>query len=214
LVEKILNKLKVNIVDTQYDNIYASRKVVKNEDLNPNAVHYYTEDIWGIANAELKEFLQEGLTFYFEIVGFMPNGDAIQKDFDYGCEAGKHKNYIYRITFTNPKGKVFELSAKQVQEYCKANGLLPVPQLYYGYAKDLLNVPYDERDFEEKFLARVKELYNEKDCYICANKVPEEGCVVRIEELGLECYKSKSEKFYLKESKDLDKGESNIEDEN
>ena len=212
LVEKILKKLNVNIVDTQYDNLFASRKVLKNSDLNPNAIHYYGEDIWGFANSELKEFLQDGLTFYFEIVGFLPNGGYIQKDFDYGCEYGKHDNYIYRITYTNHKGKVFEFSGKQVQEYCKSNGLTAVPELYYGYAKDILNVSYDERDFEEKFLARIKELYNEKDCYICKNIVPEEGCVIRIEGLDFEAYKSKSVRFYEKETKDLDNGEANIQD--
>ena len=212
--EKVLIKLGVNIVDTKYDNLYASRKVIKNEELNPNAQHFYNEDIWGIANEELKEHLQNGMTFYYEIVGYLPSGAGIQGDYDYGCEPGKHKNYIYRITYTNNDGKVFEFSAKQVQDFCKENGLNPVVELYYGYAKDLLIEPYDERDFGDKFLERVKELYNEKNCFMCKNVVPEEGCVVRVEGMSCESYKAKANLFYLKESKDFDKGESNIEDEN
>ena len=49
---------------------------------------------------------------------------------------------------------------------------------------------------------------------MCNTKVPEEGCVVRIEGLGIETYKQKSERFYQRETALLDKGESNIEDEN
>ena len=57
-------------------------------------------------------------------------------------------------------------------------------------------------------------MYNEKDCFMCNNKVPEEGCVIRIDGLEFEAYKQKSERFYARETILLDKGESNIEDEN
>ena len=208
-IEKILSKLNVNIKTEVYDYIYSSRKIIKNEELNPNAQHYYNEDIWGIAHNEVKDFLSKGMTFYYEIVGFLPNGGAIQKDYDYGCKPREHKIYIYRITQTNVDGKVFEFSAKQVQDFCKKNGLNTVPELYYGYAGDF----YDYNSPEE-LLQIIKEQFNEKDCYICKNKVPEEGCVIRIDGLEFEAYKQKSERFYARETILLDKGESNIEDEN
>ena len=44
--------------------------------------------------------------------------------------------------------------------------------------------------------------------------VPEEGCVIRVEQENFEAYKQKSNRFYELETKQLDKGESNIEDEN
>lgn len=222
-VEKALKRLKVNIVDTHYDNVYASRKVIKNEDLNPNAQHYYNEDIWGIANNELKDFLLEGMTIYGEVAGYLPLGGMIQKDYDYGCEPSEHKLYIYRITYTNPKGKVFEFSAKQVQDWCRERNLNAVPQLYYGYIKDFIinhTEEWKELNFnidsgwQDKFLDIVKKLYNEKDCKICKNKVPEEGCVVRIEKNEFEAYKQKSERFYLRETKLLDEGTADIETEN
>jgi hypothetical protein len=218
-----LGKQKFVLETTEYDYIYSSRKVIKNEELNSNAQHYYNEDIWGIANKELESFLQKGMTLYYEIVGFLPNGGAIQKDYDYGCESNKHTIYIYRITQTNVDGKVFEFSAKQVQDWCKKNGLNPVPELYYGTAENLywqLNKKYKLFDnsfpenWQERFLDLIKTEYNEKDCYMCSNKVPEEGCVVRIEGLDFEAYKAKSNRFYERETKFLDKGESNIEDEN
>lgn len=215
IIEKILLKLGVNIQTEVYDYIYSSRKVIKNPELNPNAQHYYKEDIWGIAHKELEAFLQKGMTFYYEIVGYLPNGACIQKDYDYGCDSNKHSIYIYRITQTNVDGKVTEYSAKQVQEFCKKNGLNAVPELYYGKAFDFS--PYGEGDnvnWSEEFLNQIKQSYNEKKCYICHNNVPEEGCVIRIEGLEFEAYKQKSTAFYERETKLLDKGESNIEDEN
>ena len=64
------------------------------------------------------------MTIYAEIAGYLP---AIQKDYDYGCLTGQHKIFVYRITQTNVDGKVYEFSARQVQEWCKLNGLTPVP---------------------------------------------------------------------------------------
>lgn len=210
---------KIN--NTKYDYIYSSRKVIKNEELNPNAQHFYNEDIWGIAHNEVKDFLQKGMTFYYEIVGFLPNGGSIQKDYDYGCEPTKHAVYIYRITSTNVDGKVIEFSAKQVQDFCKKNGLNAVPELYYGYAKDLFpyvnsdgdNIIPDE-NWSEVFLNWIKSKYNEKDCYMCSNKVVEEGVVIRIENLEFEAYKQKSFAFYQHESKMLDQNIEDIESSN
>ena len=47
---------------------------------------------------------------------------------------------------------------------------------------------------------------------MCRNDVPEEGFVLRIEGLDFEAYKCKSEAFYLRETKLLDKGEFDIEE--
>ena len=215
LIEKTLKKLGVKIVDTKYDYIYASRKVIKNNELNPSPNHFYNEDIWGIAHNEIKDFLQDGMTIYGEIAGFLPNGSEIQKKYDYGCNKSEneHKIFIYRVTYTNESGKVFEFSAKQVQDWCTKNGLNPVPQLFYGYASEFSDERLNEENWENIFLENIKSKYNDKDCFICKNKVPEEGCVIRLEGLEFEAYKQKSERFYELETKLLDKGETNIEDE-
>ena len=180
----------------------------------------------------MKEYLQDGLTFYLEICGNLPNGGAIQScklgDFDYGCEPNEHKNYIYRIKYTNINGKDFELSAKQVQDFCKENGLNAVPELYYGYAKDFYDEDVRIEEFnrmgklsdvnlekwQEGFLNAVKEKYNEKNCYLSKNKVPEEGAVVRVEGTNCEVYKCKSFAFLRAETIDLDSGKIDIESDN
>lgn len=275
-----LFKKNFRLIPIEYDYIYSSRKVIKNEFLNQHNNHFYKEDIWEMAHNELKDFLQKGITFYYEIVGFLPSGKAIQKDYDYGYSLDNFSNdiinigdkviksksdkpfksgnkintvkgiinhpelnipayifeeddsyvecrrcfkyktpkpfgiYIYRITYTNVDGKVFEFSAKQVQDFCKKNGLNAVPELFYGYASELSDERMTESNWEAKFLETVKSRYNEKDCYLCTTKVPEEGVVIRVEGLDLEVYKQKSNAFYALETKLLDKGEIDIEEEN
>jgi hypothetical protein len=214
LYEKVLKKLGVNIVDTKYDYIYSSRKVIKNPELNPNAQHYYNDDIWGLAHKKLEPFLTEGLTLYYEVIGFLPSGGYIQKDYDYGCKENEYKIMIYRITYTSPTGKTFEFSAKQVQDWCKDRGLNPVYELFYGYARDFSDERMTEDNWKDLFLENIKRLFTEKDCFMCNNNVPEEGCVIRVEQPNFEAYKCKSTRFLEKETKQLDSGESNIEDNN
>lgn len=90
-----------------------------------------------------------------------------------------------------------------------------VPELFYGRAKELLaDNRLNNKTWQNRFLRIVKDKYNEKDCYMCANKLPEEGVVIRVEGLDFEAYKQKSFRFLQNESSLLDKGESNIEDDN
>lgn len=42
---------------------------------------------------------------------------------------------VYRITYTNVDGKVFEFSTQQVKEFCKKYSLHSVKELYYGRAE-------------------------------------------------------------------------------
>lgn len=230
--EKALVKLGVNIPDKEYGYIYSSGKpksklpkgiVGKYKNNNGD---YYSHDIWKESFNYLKDYLSEGLTLYYEIVGYTPGGSLIQAQYDYGCQKPSGLNYefgvnykiaIYRITHTGTDGKVYEYSPIQLQEWCKKMNLPAVYQLYYGYAKDLfkvnkLRVPADA-NFGEKFMELVKELYNDKDCFMCANKVPEEGCVIRIDGINFNAYKQKSHTFLQFETKQLDKGVVNIEDE-
>lgn len=235
IIEKILKFFKINIVDKDYDVIYSSRKVIKNDDLNKDYQHYYKEDVWADIAKDLSPFLTNGLTVYGEAVGFTKGGAAIQSGYDYGylppnLEASYEEEirygygiYIYRITQTNPSGQVYEFSAKQVQEWCDAYGLNAVPEYFYGKAKELVSeFVYDEATnshnklnedaWRSLLLEKLLTSYNmEKDCELCVNKVPAEGIVVRIEGLDYNAYKLKSFRFREHETKQLDKGEIDIE---
>jgi hypothetical protein len=223
LFEKLLRKMHVKIVDTEYSNIFSSRKVIKNDDLRKSKNDYYSVDIWSIANDELKSFLIPGMTLYFEIVGHLLDGKPIQGDYDYGCGPKEHKIFIYRATLTNCNGDVFEFSMHQLNQWCTAKGLNCVPILYYGspyegFTRRGYDTMCDDADWRKIFLDALTKEYLEKDCakgivpVWCNNKVPDEGIVLRKESLDIEAYKLKSFAFKMKESKDLDKGETNIED--
>ena len=211
----------------KYDYIYSSRTVIKNKYYNRNVGGgYYGVDVWAEADKVVRPCLSRGQTAYYEIVGYLPNGGCIQKGYDYGCVPPKEgetytpekhfKVRIYRVTYTNTDGKVFEFSPRQVQLWCKSVGLYPVIELWYGRAGNLYPDIEDDDKWNENFIDR---LSNDKNFYMecfspdCVNKVPHEGVVFRLEDnpgisLKLKCFS-----FISKEQNLLDKGENNIEDE-
>lgn len=69
--------------------------------------------------------------------------------------------------------------------------------------------------FRSYYLQMLEAEYNEKDCPLCSNKVPEEGIIIR--KLGhidkFEALKLKSKRFLKHESEQVDKNVGNIEDE-
>ena len=211
----------------KYDYLYASRKVIQNQYYNPNiSLGFYGVDFRQYADEIIKPWLQKGMTVYYEIVGYLPNGGYIQKNYDYGYmppkegekyELGKHFGVaVYRITLTNPDGHVHEFSAREVQQWCYQMGISPVIEYYYGFAKDLYPDLNPDEHWNENFLQRLandKEFYMECNSPTCANKVPHEGLVIKIENMKSEAFKLKCFKFLDAEGKALDKGESNIEDE-
>lgn len=222
----LINKIKGWFGNTniEYDYLYSSRSVIKNATETTNPGGYYSCDIWAEADKIIRPHLQKGMTIYYEIVGFLPTGKYIQKNYDYGCispEAGepftheKHfKVRVYRITIVNVDGYIHEFSAKEVQEWCKANDLIPVTEYYYGYAKDLYNIPVDD-NWTDAFwdtMANDKNFYMECNSPSCSNKVPHEGLVIKKEDMRSRAWKLKCFAFLNGEQKELDAGEENIED--
>lgn len=216
--EKLLKKIGINIDDKEYSMVYSSRRVIKNEWFDKEEVkHYYNSDVWKVASDKMFNVLKKGMTAYGEIVGFTKSGTFIQKNYDYGCVAGESDFYIYRLTYTNPDGVVFEFSMKQVMDWCKAYNIKHVPSIYYGYATDMfMDIKHlafsDIREWRSLFLERLHKVYLEKDSIFCINEVPEEGVVLRIEMLGIDAYKLKSFRFKELESKNIDLGDIDIEE--
>ena len=210
----------------EYNYIYASRNVIKSQYINKNVkAGHYDVDVWKYADNVVRPYLQKGMTMYYEIVGFLPNGRYIQKDYDYGCvpptegEVYTHEKHfkvrIYRITITNVDGIVHEFSAREVQQFCEMAGLTPVTQLYYGYAKNLYPKMRSTTNFSKNFIAKLAEdtnFYMEMNSPSCNNIVPHEGIVIKVEDMIPHAWKLKCFAFLNKEQKELDKGEENIED--
>ena len=213
--DKILKLKPIDYVD--YDYLFSSKSKV----LNRYSQVEPEKSVWYYAHEFIKPYLIPGMTIYYEVVGFMPSGKCIQKGYDYGC-IPPTKNYKpalnfkvrpYRITLTNVNGQVHEFSAREVQQWCKANFLTPVYQYYYGYAKDLYPLidPNDEC-FGQKFmenLANEEKFFMEQKDPTCRNNVYTEGVVIRKENMKSEAFKLKCFAFTKTE---IVNDEENIED--
>ena len=214
--EKLVKRFGVKVDEVKYDIVYASRRVIKNQYLNPTKGEgFYGEDIWGVVAKEIEHLIPKNWTLYGEILGYTESGSAIQGKYDYGCKVGEHKVYIYKISVVNTDGNVIFLTDRQIEEYCEKVGLLYKDTfIYYGTIRNYMDMYFIEGDnWREEVLKTLEKNYNEKDCYMCTTKVPEEGIIVRVEKLEqYEAYKLKSKRFLLMESEEQEKEVSNIED--
>ena len=204
--EKIAKWLGIPVVDKVYDNLYSSRSVLKNQYINKEqGGGYYGEDIWATVNKGLSGKIEQGITLYGEIVGYLESGKMIQKGYDYGMTEGNHKFVVYRITYTKPDGSVIELSWQQIKDYCAKYQLETVPEIYFGVC--------GVTDHEEFFKLLVTE-HLEKKCKHCKNDVWAEGVVIRIDgKPTYSAYKLKSKNFLEAETKALDSNVVDIETE-
>lgn len=215
-------------IPTEYGLTWASRRVIKGVDgeAKKGAVHFYSDDIWGIVAKEIEDKIPKGVTLYGEIVGYMPNGGkAVQSmkgnPYHYGCQPDTHRFLVYRITTTNADGKVVEYSWLQMKEFCAKVGLEMVKELYYGFAGDfgtgelwLLaeaakgGHPDDLAKWQDAFLKEVEDLWvHDQMCPYNDMAVPAEGVIIRVERLDeCESYKLKSFLFLKGETEDLDAG--------
>lgn len=218
--EKVCKFFGAKVEEVEYSLVYGSRKVVKNADMGSGEKnHFYKTDIWKavVDYYNLEETLPKGFSLYYEILGYTPEGGEIQKGYDYGCELGQCRVEIYRITYTNPDGLVTEIANPfSIREFCAKLNMNTSYLFYYGYAGDMYPEIVSDEAWQENFLKRLEADFNEKDCFMCTNKVPEEGIVVRRDESLFECdsYKLKSFEFLGMESKQLDSGEVSMEDAN
>ena len=209
--QKLAKFFGAEVHDTEYDFVYGSRNVVKNKGFDDpkQQDHYYGYDLWEDIKDTVKEHIPKGFTLYGEALGFTKDGSAIQKGYDYGCEPKEMKLEIYRITQTNDDGFVTELSHGQITEFCLKTGLTQSGEFHYGKAYWILpDVDANDPEWHNKFIAKLRADYNEKDCGRCVNEVPEEGVVLRVDDLfEFVAFKLKSFRFLEWESSSLDKGE-------
>ena len=210
-----------------YGNVTASRTVIKNQYINENVSDgYYGVDVWSEYGNLIYPFLSEGMIIYGEIIGYLTDSDKmIQKKYDYGCNKGKNKLMIYRITTNNEDGTKHEWNVTEVKEWTEklvkdhpeiADRIHVIDLLYHGTLADLYpNISYMDHWHENvlEALRNEKERFNmEKNDPICKNKVPFEGVVLRIDnDEFAEAFKLKCAKFLSKEREEIDKGEVDME---
>ncbi len=215
IAKKVLRTIGVGVKDTEYDIVYGSRKVVKNEYETQHTMDFYGGDLWGKIADELRDKLPKGYTIYGECLGYTEGGAYIQKPYDYGCEKGQHRLQVYRITVTNEDGLVHNLSTMQMQEFCDKNDLECVARYFVGQAKFAYPDLDTENHWHEEFIKKLEEDFNEKKCHMCKNDVPEEGIALRVEKADeFKAYKLKSFAFLEHETKMMDEGQEDLESNN
>lgn len=219
----------------QYDNIYSSSGIIKNQYIHSNKNAYYNVDIYKALNDIIAPYLDEGMMAYGEAVGYLPDSEKmIQKEYDYGCDVGKFKLIIYRLVTVDKEGNKTEFTRDEInkwitdklmadpQWYFKnvmALPFSPVYEFYYGKLGDLYPEIEQDSNWGKNVLMKLandEKFYMEQNCHFCKRfKVPTEGIVVRIEngENSIKCFKLKCNKFYMREGKELDAGIVDIETE-
>lgn len=216
--EKLLKQVGVNVSASVYGTVYSSRKVIKavGNKANTRDSTFYTDDIWGIVAREVEDRIPNGYAVYGEIVGYTPNGTQIQKGYHYGCQVGSHKLVVYRVTNTNVDGLRLDLGWLQMIAFCEKFGFETVKPLLYGRAGDLVYAGSESNEhWGQVFVSSLEAKYvNDGLCPYNNNEVPAEGVVVRIDGFNeSEAFKLKNFRFLERETKQLDKGEADIESE-
>ena len=144
---------------------------------------------------------------YGELVGWAGK-KPIQPGYTYACAPGTNRVYVYRVATVNKRGVAADLSWEAVKRFCVDRGLDHVAELYSGPLCDRYGQPdvdvqqwLDRRLYDDEFEA--VPLSPDSPC--------DEGVCVRVEGLPVVILKAKSPVFLGHETKQLDRGELNIE---
>lgn len=195
-IEWVLKKLRVKIQETEFDNVYGSRKVIKDIN-NPNQKHYYEMDIWSEEGKKLDGLLPENFILYGELVGWTSGGAPIQKGYTYGIPQGTCELYVYRVAFVNGQGVVTDLSWEHVKEFCNDRAIKFVPELAKKIYVDFKADDYLNKRFYDEGWSNALDIPEDK-------KLVDEGICIRVDRMAPYILKAKSSIFLEHESKMLD----------
>jgi hypothetical protein len=175
LFERLLNKIGISTLESEYKFVVGSRRVVKRigEQEREGVQNYYNQDIWSLASDKcFKEKILKGETVYAEIVGYLSEGTPIMGSqsneklkkfmdanqykafiekygnatvFSYGLPVGEFEVYVYRITMTNEDGESYDITWDQVKNRCDKMGVKYVPEI----DRDVVKPSDEDSDYLE-----------------------------------------------------------------
>ena len=212
----LFKSLRITDYVVEYGNVTSSRTAIKNQYINKNVTGgYYGADIWSEYGDLIYPFLDEGMTVYGEICGYITNSQKmIQKGYDYGCDEGENFLMVYRITTTNEDGSKKEWNVQDVYNWTKKlitehieleKRIQPITIFYHGTLQDL----YPDLSLMEHWHENVLEaMRNDKEHFgmekkepLCRNSVWREGIVIRKDDDDLaEAFKLKCMHFLKAEA--------------
>jgi hypothetical protein len=214
-----------NVTDEIWGYLNGTRRVVLEE---TSGTQFHDPTIREKAFEIFKGNLRKGETFYFEIVGYEPDGKTIMPSVDttklgdkkftetygktmtysYGCEIGKSDVYVYRITMTGEDGHSVDLSWNDVKSRCSEIGVKHVPEITKVSLNEIrLRLgTSDPRDVQDELMNMVDLLAQGPS--LLDSKHIREGVCVKIDQYGLtpKVYKHKSFEFKVLEGIVKDSG--------
>jgi hypothetical protein len=217
LIKRTLNILGITSPEKEYKLVWSSRNVIKGvgeEEFESN--HFYGSDVWGKCANEIKDRIPNGVLLYGEIIGWAGE-KPIQKGYTYSQPLGTAKFLCFGVRFVNPDGLIYDLNAKQVEDFCSKYNIPAFSPLFHGRAEELFPFTGEHEDtWQTEFLEFLeKEFATNEMCALNNFAVPEEGIVLSEEFIhGRKYYKLKNWNFLEWETKQLDQEVVSIEDEN
>jgi len=211
LLNKIKDLLKISPLE-YWGYMLGTRRVDYYPNKSPDKA-YHDPSMREIHHKVLEGKLRKGETFYYELVGFEPDGKAIMESadysklgknfkqfgkstpFSYGCEEKTSKMYVYRITMTNEDGESVEYSWEDVVKRCEELEIPYVPVLFEGMAPETKTLEWVDSMTKGVSTLDVRHL--------------REGVCVRI---GNKIYKHKSFEFKVLEGIIKDAGIPDVEE--
>ena len=212
---RLAKKLGVPVQETAYELVAGSRRVIKDQQAGDGG--FYSEDIYTATAQSLESAIPDGFMVYGELIGWTPSGQAIQSGYTYQIPKGLSEFYVYRVTTMSPQGIQTDLSWQAVREFCSERGFKHVPEMTrVDLRRELLDLEDIQEGIEEtldKSFAASYEFFDATDEMVPLepDNPCDEGVVIRVEGLRPEFYKAKSPLFLQHETKQLDKGEVDIE---
>ncbi|ALF00391.1 RNA ligase [Mycobacterium phage Archie] len=212
--ERFLNRLGIATPDTEYKHVFGSRNVVKGRSENN---HFYKADLWAKFGEKLEGKIPENFIIYGELIGWVSEDEPIQRGYTYNLPPGQCELYVYRVATVNPKGVIADLSWEGVKDFCRSLDLKTVPELQ-NFNNFFVNS--DEEDVRvsnlgaywlDKRYADMDKEWPDKPVPLSDRKTVDEGICVRIEGQIPHVFKAKSPRFLEHETKQLDKGEVDLE---
>lgn len=178
--EKVKKFFGTDVPTTEYGNVYSSRTVIKNRYINQGVtLGFYETDIWGTVNGKISPYIENGMTVYGEIAGYIPGSEKmIQKNHDYGCKPGQWKFMPYRITRHDNDGTLMEYNVLDVLLWTRnlldnhpelSPNIMPLCVLYHGKLRDLYPDLAVDENWNANLLERMK---NDKEHFLMEELEP------------------------------------------
>lgn len=193
----------------------------RNTTKDPEATsgHYYQDNVWASWLEKIKHKIPKNWIVYGEIFGYTESGQPIQKNYTYTHDVGQSSLAVYRISVVNEDGVAVDLPWDSVVAWCKSADVGHVAEMFRFYLST-----YTELDTIEALVSGVGQLMDKKYCEMQLYKLkvahlsPEspcdEGVCIRVDNGPVPLIlKAKSPLFLQHETKCLDKGEVDIEEE-